>query len=62
MGKSILREKRFSSVSLDVFRHLLYTQVEKCLPANLPHAQMSFFRVVSRLNELEYHIFQIFSL
>ena len=40
MGK-----KRFLCKNL--FRHLSYPQVQKCLPSNLPHAQMTFFRVVS---------------
>ena len=37
----------FHSLSLSLSpRHLTYPQVQKCLPANLPRAQETFFRVV----------------
>jgi len=45
---------------LIVFRHLTYTQVQKCLPPNLPRAQETFFRVVrnkNRNHSIHFHLF-----
>ncbi|UJR14043.1 hypothetical protein I4U23_001040 [Adineta vaga] len=36
----------FNTLDTDRDGHLFYPQVQKCLPANFPHAQMTFFRVL----------------
>jgi hypothetical protein len=37
-------------IAKQFFRHLIYPQVQKCLPPNLPRAQETFFRVVRNRN------------